>query len=154
MQQFQRRGHHAADLCLCKQVFSLRDQNDTNHNSFLVWRSLNVFKSNKYAMTRNWGNQNADPALKTKREITKITKVKIKREHYGQLSKQFFPKRWPLSNLNRNENNLYRHEVKQRRLLLVILYSLAFFGYFLGQKCDMKNLIRHCFIMSFSLPTS
>ena len=31
-----------------------------------------VCQSNKYAMTRNWSNQNPNPALKTKREITKI----------------------------------------------------------------------------------
>ena len=34
----------------------------------------NYEKSNRKAMNRNWGNQKANPALKTKREINKYYK--------------------------------------------------------------------------------
>ena len=37
--------------------------------------------------------------------------VKIQREHYGSS----FQKRWPLSNLNRTENNLPKHKAKRHR---------------------------------------
>ena len=50
-------------------------------------------KSNKYALIRDWSNQNPNPALKTK-QVTNSQNTKIT---YGQPSKQLFPKRWSLS---------------------------------------------------------
>ena len=44
---------------------------------------------------------------KPKREITRIT--------YGEPSKQHFPKKWPLSNSNRFENNMNTHKLKRHR---------------------------------------
>ena len=32
---------------------------------------------------------------------------------YGQTSEQLFPKRWPLSNPNRSENNMNTRKVKR-----------------------------------------
>ena len=59
-------------------------------------------------MTRNWSNQNQNPAAsKQKRGITKITNSQNTKRTYGQPNEQLFPKRWQLSNLNRTENNLY-----------------------------------------------
>ena len=43
---------------------------------------------------------------KSKREITKITNSQNKKRTYGQLSEQLFPKRWPLSNPNRTQDNM------------------------------------------------
>ena len=40
---------------------------------------------------------------KPKREIGKITNSQNTKRKYGQPSEQIFPKRWPLSNLNRTK---------------------------------------------------
>ena len=40
---------------------------------------------------------------KPKREIAKITNSQNTKRTYGQQSGQFFPKRWPLSNLNQTK---------------------------------------------------
>ena len=45
---------------------------------------------------------------KPKREITNITYSQNTKRAYGQPSEQLFPKRWPLSNRNRNKKN-YGH---------------------------------------------
>ena len=60
-------------------------------------------KCNKYAMTRNWTDQNPNPTLKTKTGITKITNSPITKRRYVQPSGQLFPKRWPLSNPSRTK---------------------------------------------------
>ena len=49
---------------------------------------------------------------KPKRDITKLTNSQNTKRTHGQPNEQFFPKRWPLSNLNRTENNLYKHKMK------------------------------------------
>ena len=54
-------------------------------------------------MTRKWSNQNPNSALKTKREITKITNSQNTKRTYGQPSEQLFPQRWPLSNSNQTK---------------------------------------------------
>ena len=75
-----------------------------------------IDKINKQAMTGNWNNQNPKiPPLKPKREITKITNSQNTKSTYGQSSEQLFPKRWPFINLNRIENNPYKHLVKRHR---------------------------------------
>ena len=52
---------------------------------------------------------------KPKREITNIkNSQKIKRS-YGQPSEQLYPKRWPLSNRNRNKNNMNTHKLKRHQ---------------------------------------
>ena len=62
----------------------------------IFFKSLErVSRSNKYAMTGNWSNQNPNPGLKPKREITYINSQNTKRT-YGQPSRQLFPKSWPL----------------------------------------------------------
>ena len=68
-----------------------------------------VCKSNRKAMNRNWNNQNKTLLLKPKWEINKITyRPKTLRTH-GQPSEQLFPKRWPLSNPNRNKSTMNKH---------------------------------------------
>ena len=52
---------------------------------------------------------------KPKREITKITKCQNKKRTYDQPSEQHFPKRWPLSNLNRTKNSMNTHKLKRHR---------------------------------------
>ena len=58
------------------------------------------------------------PPSKQEREITKIAncqntkKTSDVRKH---LSKQLFPKRWPVSNLNRTKHNMNKHKVKRHR---------------------------------------
>ena len=52
-------------------------------------------------MSRNWHTQKPNAALKTKMEKSKSQKTRWKS---GQPSKQLFPKRWPLSNLNGTKN--------------------------------------------------
>ena len=67
-------------------------------------------ETGKQAMTRN-----QIPPSKPKREKTKIANSQNTKRKYGQSSEQFFPKRGPLSNQNRSENNLYKHKVKRHR---------------------------------------
>ena len=52
---------------------------------------------------------------KPKREIIKFTNSQNTKRTYGQLSEQFFPKRWPLSNPNRTKKNMEKHKVKRHR---------------------------------------
>ena len=56
-------------------------------------------KSNKNAKTRNWSNQNPNPALKS----TTGNNQNYKYSTHGQPSEQLFPKGWPLTNQNRTE---------------------------------------------------
>ena len=44
---------------------------------FFGLNTINLSKSNKYAMTRNWSNQNPNSALKTKRKCLILQIVKI-----------------------------------------------------------------------------
>ena len=68
-------------------------------------------KSYKYAIIRNWSNQNPNPALK----ITKITNSQNTKRTYGQPIWQLFPTLWPLSNPNRTKNDINKHKVKRHR---------------------------------------
>ena len=52
---------------------------------------------------------------KPKRETTKITNSQNTKRTYGQPSEPLFPKRWPLSTLNRTKNNMNKHKVKHHR---------------------------------------
>ena len=74
-----------------------------------------LIESEKYAKIRNLSNQNPNPALKTKRDITNITNSKNIKRTYGQPSEELFPKRWPLSNRNRTKNNMNTHKVKRHQ---------------------------------------
>ena len=47
---------------------------------------------------------------KPKREITNITNSQNTKRTYGQPSEQLFPKRWPLSNRNRNSDTKNRQQ--------------------------------------------
>ena len=55
-------------------------------------RHVTDFESNKYAMTRNWSNQNPHSAQKPKRETPKITNSKIQREHMVDRVSSSLPK--------------------------------------------------------------
>ena len=68
-------------------------------------------KSYKYAIIRNWSNQNPIPAFK----ITKITNSQNSKRTYGQPSGQLFPTLWPLINPNRTKNDIIKHKVKRHR---------------------------------------
>ena len=57
-----------------------------------------------------------NPELKTQREITKSTNSQNKNRIYGQPTEQLFPKRWQLSNPNRNKNNMNTSKVKSHRI--------------------------------------
>ena len=52
---------------------------------------------------------------KPKREITNITNSQNTKRTYGQPNEQLFPKRLPLSNRNRTENNINTHKVKRHQ---------------------------------------
>ena len=52
---------------------------------------------------------------KPKRKITKITNSQNTNRTHGQPSEQLFPKRFPLSNPNRTNNNINKHKVKRPR---------------------------------------
>ena len=43
------------------------------------------------------------------------TKSKNTKRIYGQPSEQLFPKKWPLSNLDRTKNNMNTRKVKRHR---------------------------------------
>ena len=49
---------------------------------------------------------------KPKREITNITSSQNTKRTYSQPSEQLFPKRWSLSNRNRNKHNMSTRKVK------------------------------------------
>ena len=53
-----------------------------------------------------------DPVLKTKTNITNRQNTK---RTYVQPIEQLFPKRWPLSNLNRTKNSINTRKVKRHR---------------------------------------
>ena len=50
-----------------------------------------------------------------KREITKITNSQNTKRTYGQPSEQLFPKKWPLSNPARAENNMNTHNINNMK---------------------------------------
>ena len=52
---------------------------------------------------------------KLKREITNMTNSLNPKKTYGQPSEQLFPKRWLLSNPERNKNNMNTRKVKRHR---------------------------------------
>ena len=52
---------------------------------------------------------------KPKREVNKITNSQNTKRIYGQPSEHLFPKRWPLSNPNRTNNNMNTRKVKRQR---------------------------------------
>ena len=64
-------------------------------------------------MTRNWGKQNPNPAIKTKREISTIANTQNTRRTFGKASGKFFSKTRPLSNLDSTKNNMYKHKGKR-----------------------------------------
>ena len=53
--------------------------------------------------------------LKPKREINKITNSQNTKRTYGQPSEQLFPKRWPLCNPIRTENNVNTRKLSRHR---------------------------------------
>ena len=75
------------------------------------------YKSKSSAKIRNLSNQKPNPALKTKKEITNIniTNSQNTKRIHVQPSEQLFPKRWPLSNLNRTKINLNIQKMKRHR---------------------------------------
>ena len=52
---------------------------------------------------------------KPKQEITNITNSQNAKKTYGKPSEQPFPKRWPLSNLNRTKTNMNPRKLKRCR---------------------------------------
>ena len=72
-------------------------------------------KSKKCAKTGTEAIRTKLQSSKPKQVITKITNSQNTKITYGQPSEQLFPKRWPLSNLNRTKNNMNTHKVKRHR---------------------------------------
>ena len=104
--------------CLCQSGYRVATDTTTCEQGMsLMWIEVTTdrrkSKSNKYAMTRKWGNQGPKPA--TKWEVTKITNSQNTKRTYGQPSEQLFPKRWPFSNPNRTTNIMNKHKVKCNR---------------------------------------